>query len=454
MDSSDEADPTFDESAAKLVGLFEASKTWTVHEMLIDVATSSNNDTPRLLNLTTTFSCNQKEPSPHQIPSQHHYLPQSYNQNTQEFRKKTLIPYFVRAAQQSGFTLICKGWEKSKNALRFQCHRSIPYRSNNSQLVQSLSPVKKRLWKKPQQDQDKSDFDDVPPKPNFKDHLKFNPSIGSFVDERTPRTIKAYFPRSNDELCPFRFYIKWDPLPLRWYIPATQNGCPNHIGHLHRATHKVRMRSAAIGPTAEQMKKDAVLSEIRSRSISNLITRTTGVTLETYQINKAKRQIKFKELVIHAEVVFGESIKIEDGYKPSHADMLLLKLQKEDYSYTAIFADYSTSDLKIRFKRRNKKSNKVENGDKVDMLLVLGGLVVVLLSIKKVFFGHGQQQQQKMTGSCPIHPATTLPYSTQRTNERTSVRRTSTYVRTESTYVRSYDHTVRTSLYVVGSYDG
>ena len=69
MDSSDEADPTFDESAAQLVGLFEASKTWTVHEMLIEVATSSNNDTPRLLNLTTTFSCNQKEPTPHQTSS-------------------------------------------------------------------------------------------------------------------------------------------------------------------------------------------------------------------------------------------------------------------------------------------------------------------------------------------------------------------------------------------------
>ena len=84
-------------------------KGWATHEFVLDFATSLVDDTPRPIDIMKTLGyktrLSQKKKKKNSYLAPKYWLPSRFSQNSDEFRRDSLVPYFSNAALQLGFAL-------------------------------------------------------------------------------------------------------------------------------------------------------------------------------------------------------------------------------------------------------------------------------------------------------------------------------------------------------------
>ena len=97
----------------KFFSLHKEAETWKSGAIHVTVAHSLTNDNPTIINLSTTIGYNKRVPKIHQRSNLNcFWLPQSFNENTEQFRQKEIHPMFVRACHAAGF-IVHGEYEKS-----------------------------------------------------------------------------------------------------------------------------------------------------------------------------------------------------------------------------------------------------------------------------------------------------------------------------------------------------
>ena len=120
-------------------------KGWATNQFFVEVATSYTDDTPKLIDIMTTLghkTRQSKKTKQKTHSDQKYWLPSTFNENTDEFRKEHIVPHFSNAALQTGFGLIACGWQDNRSYLKLQCERGRHYQAEKKQEQSSQSKDK------------------------------------------------------------------------------------------------------------------------------------------------------------------------------------------------------------------------------------------------------------------------------------------------------------------------
>lgn len=219
----------------------EAKKTWTPEPVMIEVVRSEN---VKFSQTSTSDSTDEpveevdlisliKGSDPQRGKGRALFLPPKFNENTQNFRKVVLLPYFREVCLTGGFSVRSKGWEKELGAVRFMCSRGRA----------------------------------VEPKSGRK--------------QRDTVTIR---PTKEEGTCKFGFRVNWDESNKRWFMYELGLGCSEHTGHVPRPKDAICQSIRQVDEQEQQIVLDAGKLLVGADTIQGLLRERTGVTLTTKQI--------------------------------------------------------------------------------------------------------------------------------------------------------------------------
>ena len=236
---------------------------WESKVINITVMESFNSDKTIVKNICDTIG-KKGRPKLRATEDDHYWLPPEFNQNTAEFRKTVLVPYFVRACVEAGFNVISKGRENDK--VRLFCNRGrahIPKSeaatSDADQSAEGPSDLETATTHPNVQDQPTDEVeeecantdttaeesDDGYDTEESETNLAY--VAGSYITkfrgkERNFKKIRrSYRPvKGKEETCGFKFTVYWSPQHQRWYLPKEQAGSTKHL-----ATSRETPRSAS-----------------------------------------------------------------------------------------------------------------------------------------------------------------------------------------------------------------
>ena len=196
-------------------------KGWATNQFPVNIATSYSDDTPKQIDIMITLGHKTRQPkkTKQKRDSPKYWLPSKFNQNTDEFRKEYVVPYFSNAALDAGFGLVARGWQDDRNYLKLQCERGRHYESE------------KRNEHEKEIEQSSQSKD----------------TISKAKVATTKRAVKG-----EEDKCPFYFNVWWDEECQRWYLPLKQLGCSEHKGHMQRSVDIAPARSTNL--TQEEQK--------------------------------------------------------------------------------------------------------------------------------------------------------------------------------------------------------
>ena len=104
------------------------SNEWTDHELNIETVVSLTDDSPKILNLISTFGSNSRTSKKMKLfDLDRYWLPKKFNKNDFEFRSNQICKHFSVPALNAGFALRIRGWKKERNHLQFKCIRGSYY---------------------------------------------------------------------------------------------------------------------------------------------------------------------------------------------------------------------------------------------------------------------------------------------------------------------------------------
>jgi MULE transposase domain len=233
--------------------------------------------------------------------------------NTEDFRKKHLMPVLVNACAKAGFAVAMQGWDNKRNAVRVFCKRARVYQCQRK-----------------------------------------NQSTDE--NESSRRITKTARPQSTDEKCPFTFYVLWQDPPedsqeletaqWGWYIGLSKNaiglGNAQHFGHLKMKPDEVKKPLASIGQDNLRLVQSMAGVRMQSGAIAALVHHRTGTTLSAPQIQYASNLCKENP-----------TLSTKHGGVSSPADRLIEYLSSEaNISYVLLFAEPSSSLLSIPKQRK------------------------------------------------------------------------------------------------------
>mmetsp|Transcript_22046 Transcript_22046/g.46502 ORF Transcript_22046/g.46502 Transcript_22046/m.46502 type:complete len:362 (-) Transcript_22046:22-1107(-) len=208
------------ETLGKLAKLWPEMQPWKSGPIYIEVASSLSDGSPKTINVTKTIG--HKTICPvvtKRSDSNCHWLPPSWSENNEEFRKETVLPAFTRACSEAGFKISGR-WNQDRNCIIFQCFRGIlnDERRNREKALRHRSCY--NILK----------FPDAPPKPR---NRKSKRPRRIHEDELNDPDFESKGISPCDVItCKFRFMVYWDETRERWFMPHRQKGCPYHQGHL------------------------------------------------------------------------------------------------------------------------------------------------------------------------------------------------------------------------------
>ena len=97
--------PLFAEAVDELFAIERSKDTWWPDLIELEVATSVTDDEPITINFADTIGHRTKGVTKKTKDTDLYWLPRKLNENTDEFRKKQLSPYFVQACRKAGFSV-------------------------------------------------------------------------------------------------------------------------------------------------------------------------------------------------------------------------------------------------------------------------------------------------------------------------------------------------------------
>lgn len=185
-------------------------------------------------------------------PTKRLYLPREYSTNTPLYRRTVFAPVIARACAQAGFGITMKGWEKGLQAIRFVCNRN---RKGGSSSAASNGGV---------------DSPCCMPVNSKPDIASKNPSTPTSAASSGPKVSSAKTdgkkkrkryvpprirPTASEEVCPFSFYVYWEPAQDdddtkgRWFIVNNGAGCCVHMGHPRKLPSEIRIKNDGAAPS-------------------------------------------------------------------------------------------------------------------------------------------------------------------------------------------------------------
>ena len=305
---------TYEGAIAALDHLYAEERCWKSSSIDFPVATSQNDDTPMIIDLAATLGKVRR--STRNINDDTcFFLPKDkYSVNTEKFRKSTLGPLFVFWCRQAGFNVIMNGWEPSRGKTVVICNRGKEYQVNKQSPPTDSSNVANEKKNKRQS------------------------------------TTSRVIPGSEDK-CSFRMTVFWSKHLQRWYLPKQQSGCACHKGHAQRAPDQVRVRIDSLVHEEIELQEQMLKTLHRPTGVTALTYERTGIDIEPYQVSYLRNQMRGREVLANAKIVYGQDF--DDSDVKTVADRLLLSLQaRKDVSFVAIFAAFDTDELRIRSKKR------------------------------------------------------------------------------------------------------
>jgi hypothetical protein len=201
--------------------LLDSKKAWTPAVVPISVVDASKREL-QVINLINFVGLGCKAEL--EENTTHYFIAGVDHVNTEEFRKKHLMPILVNACAKAGFVVTMKGWDKKRNAVRFFCKRA-------------------RIFKSQSEKHNKDE---------------------NMSSRRTTNTAR---PQTEDEKCPFAFSVLWQDPPKNhqeletvqwgWYIGLSKNtkglGNAQHFGHFKMKPDEVKKPLASTGQDKLQL---------------------------------------------------------------------------------------------------------------------------------------------------------------------------------------------------------
>ena len=302
-------------------------KEWTTKDLYVVFATSQQDDSEKRINVAETLGHHVRMTEKKKKKNtERHYLPQRFNQNTEEFRAKTVLPHFSCAATAAGFSLISKGIKKSKHGIGDKmtmiCSRGKPHTE----------------------------------------------SRGDIEDRTTKRVATTGRPITGEDCrCLFQFHIFWDDKRKRWWMPFKQEGNSKHVGHLKMSKATVAARVVDVPKDDLQVIEDCAKAWVPTTCQDNLITLRCGLTISKGKMdyfNKCQRELQGDSRI----TIFGSGKKVTAASTP--ADKLLAKYDADNSAnYMALYAEFDDDRLTIRKRKKylgNISTEDVAEGSLVD----------------------------------------------------------------------------------------
>ena len=292
----------------------EACESWTATQVIVEVTTSLTNDVPVQVDLMETLKCKGKKSCRTKLHNVY-WLPQSFSTNTKEFRDMHLVPYFARACQAAGFSVISKGWEHTRLLTRFICQRGRRAKDSNT-----------------------------------------DASIATGSNDTKPSHHRSQRPFAGQhKICPFNFTVHWSPDKQRWYLPKIANGNPNHEGHLQRAPEIVRvlMKNA---PINEREIAQDILSQFGACTTTVAVLRKrTGLSVSKDQIKYLSSKLREVTKAAQLSAIAEDARPINPDLVRTPADKLLLSLDSDPTkSYVALYGVHNSNLVTIRQRSKLK----------------------------------------------------------------------------------------------------
>ena len=293
----------------------EKAKIWTTGNIDLQVATSFTNDHPQVINLSESIGHNKRVPRPNmRNDSTCYWLPQSFNQNTEKYRKDNIHPYFATACYWAGF-LVHAQYETAYKCIRFECNMA---KYHDEAREKKYAADRERIVKDPS----------VPPEP--RDY------------RRTTRPVKGV---EGEVRCKFKFRVHWDEKTQRWFLPRQQSGDISHCGHIHESPELLRIQSHLAPQKAVEVAEDALDSFVPTAATGSLFNKRTGMHLEQHQLRYLKQRKK-NDLVMEAN----DSLDVTEI---TAVDRLIADLKKDPQcSYVCLYGEYNSKLLTIKTKKK------------------------------------------------------------------------------------------------------
>ena len=302
--------------------VIDDSREWHSKTLMIEVASSLEDNKIIELNLVSTFGVNTRVSKKQlELGLNKHWLPSHFDSDDRETRLGALCRHFSVPALLSGFALRVRRYRDSN--LYFECERGRGFES-------------------------RKDGDSLV-------------NLAQVSDQRVPTTAKAISGLS--QRCPFRFYIGWSVFHRRWFIPHSQMGCANHLGHLKLPTPICNARAVDMSDSEQELHTDVAQSGSVFSSHERLLHKRNQITLSRGKLQYLRQQAK--ELRFNAAVtcvVGAEAVNLKNVKNPTPADKLLAEFDSNtDISYVALIAEFNTDKLTIKKKRKRKGQHHLDD---------------------------------------------------------------------------------------------
>ncbi|CAB9497873.1 expressed unknown protein [Seminavis robusta] len=173
---------------------------WTPASIIVNVATSLTDDTPKEINIMDTLGFDNYRMEKSTV----YWLPSMYESCDSAHIKEVLMPYFVLPCKTAGFRIKNKGFDKRRNHITICCPRSRFYKQRS--------------------------------------------------EKESNKTTQTQLPVEGEGVkCPFSFNVLYSQEHRRWYLPKFQTGNKLHRGHVQLEEAQVKVLSTHLGTEESQM---------------------------------------------------------------------------------------------------------------------------------------------------------------------------------------------------------
>ena len=122
--------PTYTECLSSLFQQQHKTYQWKCSEIIIPIAKTITDSTPRLVNIADTIGFNVRIPTPHERNDLTCYwMSPDYDTNTKDIRKEKLYPLLVQVCHVAGFKVVCQ-YSSQRLAILVGCNRRLYHPEN------------------------------------------------------------------------------------------------------------------------------------------------------------------------------------------------------------------------------------------------------------------------------------------------------------------------------------
>ncbi|CAB9498624.1 expressed unknown protein [Seminavis robusta] len=279
---------------------------WTPASIIVNVATSLADDTPKEINIMDTLGFDNYRMEKSTV----YWLPSMYQSCDPAHIKEVLMPYFVLPCKTAGFRIKNKGFDKRRNHITICCPRSRFYKQRS------------------QKDSNK--------------------------------TTQTQLPVEGEGVkCPFSFNVLYSQEHRRWYLPKFQTGNKLHRGHVQLEEAQVKVLSTHLGTEAVTLAEQCLKNHLSPSVVKTLLYERTGSSLTSKQIESLRKSLH--QGVVLSLVKPDGTISQVPHQEATAADRLLARLQSDPTkSFVVLFASYDSGLLRIRQSHRGATPQNID----------------------------------------------------------------------------------------------